>query len=131
MIEYNAILTMLKLLGFGEKFISWVKLILESANTSVILNGVPGKVIKCKRGVRQGDPLSPLLFVATAELLQVMVNNAWENGTISLPLENSFGQKFPVLQYADDTLLIMPADNEQIENLKEILNAFSDRKSVV
>ena len=54
-----------------------------------------------------------------------MVNNAWENGIISLPLESSFGQKFPVLQYADDTLLIMPADNEQIESLKEILNAFS------
>jgi hypothetical protein len=39
-----------------------VKSIQQSASTSLLLNGVPGKKIICKRGVRQGDPLSPLLF---------------------------------------------------------------------
>ncbi len=45
-------------------------MIFNSANTSVLLNGVPGISFKCKRRVRQGDPLSPLLFVLGAELLQ-------------------------------------------------------------
>ena len=118
MVEYTAIMSMLRHLGFGDRFIAWARNILYTANTSIILNGVPGKNIKCKRGVRQGDPLSPLLFVTTAELLQIVINNAWQNGLLSLPLDNAYGQKYPVLQCADDTLLIMPADNVQINHLK-------------
>ena len=54
-----------------------------------------------------------------------MINKAWENGDISLRLDNSYGQKFPILQYADDTLLIMPANHTQIASLKETLSTFS------
>jgi hypothetical protein len=86
---------------------------------------VPGKRIICKRGVRQGDPLSPLLFVTTAELLQIIVNQAWHEGHISLPIDESFGQPYPILQYADDTLLIMPADANQLNYLKDILQKFT------
>jgi hypothetical protein len=63
-------------MGFGKKIISWINDILTTASTSIILNGVPGKSIKFKRRVRQGDPLSALLFVATAELLQIIINHA-------------------------------------------------------
>lgn len=91
----------------------------------MLLNGVPGKKIICKRGVRQGDPLSPLLFVLAAELLQIIINEAWQNGDISLPIENSYGLGYPVIQYADDTLIIMPADPVQFCALKDILSKFS------
>jgi hypothetical protein len=76
---------------FGDKWINWIDIILNSASTSVILNGVHGKPIICKRVVRQGDPLSPLLFVSTAELLQVGVDQAWNDGLINLPINESFG----------------------------------------
>lgn len=56
---------------------------INSSGTSVILlNGVPGKKIFCKRGVRQGDPLSPILFVSVAELLQAMVNQLFHDGVL-------------------------------------------------
>lgn len=55
MVDYGAMLFMLKHLGFGQKWIRWIDTILNTASTSVILNGVPGKKITCKRGVRQGD----------------------------------------------------------------------------
>lgn len=42
-VDYNAILYMLKHLGYGEKWIRWIKLILSTTSASVILNGVPGK----------------------------------------------------------------------------------------
>jgi hypothetical protein len=75
-IEHQAILQIMRHKGFRNIWISWVKCILEPGTSYVLLNGVPGKVFHCKRGVRQGDPLSPLLFVLATDLLQSLVNQA-------------------------------------------------------
>ena len=82
-----------------------------------------GKQFTCKRGVRQGDPLSPLLFVLAADLLQTLVNNMLRNGVISLPIE-THDPDFPIVQYVDDTLLIVPAVDSQLLALKEMLQDF-------
>ena len=67
MIEHQAMLDIMKAKGFGEKWLTGMKLIFSSGTLAVLLNGVPGKTLHCRRGVRQGDPLSPLLFVLTTE----------------------------------------------------------------
>ena len=73
-VEHEVILQMLKHKGFDEKWICWVKDILSTGSSSVLLNGIPSKQFKCKCGVTQGDPLSPLLFVIVVDLLQSVVN---------------------------------------------------------
>lgn len=90
-----------------------------------MLNGVSGKFFKCKRGVRQGDPLSPLLFVLAAELLQVLINKASVMGLLTKPIPQPT-EEFPIVQYADDTLLLLQADARQLVFLKALLRSFAD-----
>lgn len=84
-------------------------IILSSGSSAVLLNGVPGKFFKWKRGVRQGDPLSPLLFVLAVELLQVLINKAADIDLLKKPIPQP-SDDFPIVQYADDTLLLLQAD---------------------
>jgi hypothetical protein len=124
-VENELILQVLSYRGFGPKWLGWVRNILQSGTSSVLLNGVLGKTFHCKRGVRQGDPLSPLLFVLAADLLQSIINKARQQGLLQLPLTENYGQYFPIVQYADDTLLILEACPRQLFFLRAVLNSFA------
>jgi hypothetical protein len=108
-VEHSTILQMMQHMGLPNKWLMWIRSILSSGSSAVLLNGVPGKIFQCKRGVRQGDPLSPLLFVLAAEFLQILINKAASINLLKAPIPQA-SNDFPVIQYADDTLLIMQAD---------------------
>jgi hypothetical protein len=64
--------------------------------------------------------------VLAADLLQSLVNEAYHMNLISLPLLSSYGQAYPIVQYADDTLIIMPAEARQLFFLKCQLQSFAE-----
>lgn len=66
---HSFILDMRKDKGFDGRWNMWIEKILNSGTSSILLNGIPGTEFKCKQGAKQGDPLSPLLFVLAADLL--------------------------------------------------------------
>jgi hypothetical protein len=108
-VELEVISLVLQHKGFPQKWLAWIWDILASGTSSVLLNGVPSKTFHCRRGVRQGDQISPLLFVLAADLLQTLINKAKELGLLRLPIQVGYTLYFPIIQYADDTLLIMKA----------------------
>jgi hypothetical protein len=57
-----------------------------------------------------GDPVSTLLFVLATDFLQTILNNARANHHLSLPVALSSDEDFPILQYAEDTLIFMKGD---------------------
>ena len=57
--------------GFGQSFISWVRLLYTDVRSTVLLNGYSSDFFQPSRGVRQGCPLSPLLYVIAMEVLAV------------------------------------------------------------
>lgn len=70
--------------------------------------------------------MSPLLFVLAADLLQSIVNKAKERGLLALPIPLNSTTDFPILQYTNDTLLIMEACPKQLFVLKALLNTFAE-----
>jgi hypothetical protein len=87
------------------------------------LNGIPRPWIQIKRGLRQGDPLSPLLFLIIVDILQKVIQGFSKEGSLNHPLVSDL--TCPVIQYADDTLIIFQGEPHQACLLKEILDAFS------
>ncbi|MCH96418.1 RNA-directed DNA polymerase (Reverse transcriptase) [Trifolium medium] len=68
-LEWSFLLKVLKQFGFSNIFCNWIETILASAYLSISINGSQHGYFNCKRGVRQGDPLSPLLFCLAEEVL--------------------------------------------------------------
>lgn len=79
-VSWNYLFFMMRKLGFGDIWISWIKECLSSAKIAALVNGSQTNEIEMHRGLRQGDPLSPLLFPIAAEGLNGVIRAASEQG---------------------------------------------------
>lgn len=85
MVEHHTIIAIIKL-GFPDKSIHWISLILKLRSSAILLNGILEKKFFYNGRDRQGDPLSPLFFVLATELLQYIINKVAQLGNIYFPL---------------------------------------------
>jgi len=75
-VPWQFLFYMMRRMRFHERWIGWVKGCLTSASISILVNGSPTDEFKPRRGLRQGDPLAPLLFVLVAERLTGLMREA-------------------------------------------------------
>jgi hypothetical protein len=107
--------------GFCETWCNWIKRVVNSGTLSVKVNDSMGSYFKSRKGVRQGDPLSPLLFNLAVDCLAKMVQIAQENTLIKGLISDIIPKGVAILQYADDTILCMEDDTETMRNMKLLL----------
>ena len=100
----KAIISALELYGFGDYFLKWIKILLTNRTCCVRNGGYISQEFNMERGVRQGCPISPVLFILTSELFAASVRADSNIKGIRLPNSQKF---LKILQYADDITLLI------------------------
>uniref|UniRef100_A0A803PUX2 Reverse transcriptase domain-containing protein n=1 Tax=Cannabis sativa TaxID=3483 RepID=A0A803PUX2_CANSA len=122
--EWPFILRVLKANGFEDKICNIIMSGITGVSYSVLFNGSPLKKFKPQRGLRQGDPLSPYIFLLCQEVLSKIILSQQNRGKIhgiriarnAIPISH--------LMFADDTILFARANSEEATNLMGCLNLY-------
>src|SRR6266498_1202020 len=110
--------------GFSPEWISWIKSFISGASIVVNVNNNIGHYFQTKKGLRQGDPLSPLLFNIVADMLAIFIKRAKLDGQICGIVPHLIDGGLSLLQYADDMIIFMEHDLDKAQNMKLLLCAF-------
>ncbi|WMV55749.1 hypothetical protein MTR67_049134 [Solanum verrucosum] len=126
-VNWSFLLEIMQRMGFGLKWIRWIKFCISTVKFSILINGSPEGFFPSDRGLRQGDPLSPFLFIIVMEGLNNMLKTAHTKGWIrgfNVANEGNLRLEVTHLQYADDTLIFFDAEESQLKILRVILILF-------
>ncbi|GAU27711.1 hypothetical protein TSUD_126570 [Trifolium subterraneum] len=113
---------MLKM-GFAEGWLKWMKACIFNSSMSVLVNGSPTEDFQVGKALRQGDPLSPFLFLIAAEGLTGLMQKAVELGKFKSFKVND-NLNFRILQFADDTVIIGEGDWNNLWTIKTVMRSF-------
>ena len=115
-VDHSFLIKTLEAFGFGPHFIEWIKILYNNIQSVIKLNGFISTMIEIERGVRQGCPLSALLYILIAEVLGIEVR--LNDKIVGYKFRD---QEHKILQYADDTCLCVTVT----ESIKECFNVLT------
>ncbi|CAI5475491.1 unnamed protein product [Closterium sp. Yama58-4] len=113
----------LRKLGIPEQFVRWTEGLYRGSGTTIAINGWVSTRVEMQRGVRQGCPLAPYLFMCALEPLCL------EIGRKGLGVKPEGGTALTYIGYADDTTLILKGE-DQLRSAAEILERFGDLSGI-
>ncbi|RVX20225.1 Transposon TX1 uncharacterized 149 kDa protein [Vitis vinifera] len=119
-VNWNFLMEVMSKMGFGHRWINWIKWCCSTTSFSILINGSPSGFFRSSRGLRQGDPLSPYLFLLAMEALSQLLSHARNGNFISgfrVGGRGSEGLVVSHLLFADDTLIFCDADADQLQYL--------------
>lgn len=119
-LSWEFLIKVMAAMGFPKKWIKWMHNCVLTSCFQIIINGLLGKMINLKREARQGDPISPLLFILAIDFISRRMTKLVEQGTWKLP----FNDMRPCLLYAYDFLFFVKPEMRQIQTLKLVLSLF-------
>ena len=123
-VSWEFLIYMMRRMGFCSKWILWILGCLKSASISVLVNGSPSSEFLPHKGLRQGDPLSPLLFNIVAEGLSGLMSKAIERRLYKGFLVGIDKVEVSLLQYADDTIFLGEANYGECQSYQSYTMCF-------
>jgi mannosylglycoprotein endo-beta-mannosidase len=123
-VAWPFLLEILQQLGFGQVWRDIISGLLCSSSTQVLLNGIPGDHIFHRRGLRQGDPLSPMLFILVMDVLGHMISKAEAEGLLMSLSRRALQHRISI--YADDVVLFLRPVAGDINLTMGILDLFGE-----
>ena len=126
-LDWRFLWQVLKRRNFWEMGVRWVKQCVCTNTFVVLINGSPqGGWIHPQRGIRQGCPLAPLLFILAVDALAVCTERLCMRGLLSSFQTARWPCGVPLLQYADDTIFFIEGSMEATKKTSVLLEMFSD-----
>ena len=119
-VEWKFLFKCLEVFNFGPDFLRWVKVFYKNIQSCIMNNGMTSNYFTLERGVRQGDPLSPYLFIVVVETLAIAIRQNPAIKGIFIGKEET-----KLLQYADDTTAVL-ADTNSAKTLFKLLDLFKN-----
>jgi hypothetical protein len=128
-VSWEFLIQLLTFIGFSARWTEWVSILLSTASTRVLTNGRPGWKIWHARGLRQGDPLSPMLFVPVMEVVNCMISAADSRGVLQ-PLPSPLIRNRASL-YANDLVIFLSPSAANLRCPRAILSLFGDASGLI
>lgn len=123
-VDLNFLKHRLRSMGFCSRWINWVMLCVTTVSYNVCFNGSSLGPITLRRGLHQGDPLSPYLFLLCVEGLSNSIDQAAGRGVIHGCQISPMAPVITHLLFADDSFLFFRANKEETMAVKALLNAY-------
>ncbi len=114
----------LRMKGFSQQWCHWISKMVEGGSVHIKVNDDLGNNFQMHKGLRQGDPMSPILFNIVVDMLAVLIERAKGDGQIGGVIPHLVDDGLSILQYADDTVIFLDHELEQAKNMKAILCVF-------
>jgi hypothetical protein len=124
-VSWEYLLELLEHRGFPARWRNWLVLLLSSSSSLIHLNGVKGPLIRHRRGLRQGDPLSPYLFILAIDTLQHIFEHATQEELLSTLKDHTAHLRLSL--YADAAAAVFVNPNKAaVDMVMDIMQRYGE-----
>jgi hypothetical protein len=112
-VKWSFLQQTLRIKGFSPKWSALINDFMSRGSVAIRVNDDTGRYFQTRKGLRQGDPLSPMLFNIVVDMLAILIERAKADGQIEGVIPHLVDGGLSILQYADDIILFMEHDIEK------------------
>ena len=104
-VKWSFVQKTMRMKGFSQKWCEWIEAFIQGGHVGIKINDQIGQNFQTLKGLRQGDPLSPILFNIIVDMLAILINRAKDESQVIGIVSHLVDGGLSILQYADDTIL--------------------------